>query len=635
MLLLVIFANLGMVTMIDSAVRDASEREVANWVVGMPPATVDRLLESGDESLGSALSDLLRPDMPQSVTVFDLAGTPVNRFGIGQTGSAPIELPVADPLVLEVARTGQTRTELVDGAEGSGARSRLADVYIPARAANGEIEAVLKVQLDRTLILKSLYGAAIALGVTLSVTFTLVMTGLYAAFVRKRRAERRVRERAEYLAKYDQLSGVLNRTGVSDQLENAPFELADAAILYVDIDHFKNINDTHGHKAGDAFVRHVGAVLRASCARDSIIGRLGGDEFIAIVRCTDVAAAVALADEVQARVAQPIHSEGKMISTSVSIGIAYGGSAEMTFDERAHRADLALYQAKLDGRSTHCVFTDELERRIQRRRCVESSLVSGLEAGLFDVYFQPLIDGASLACVGFEALLRLTGKDGEPVAPAEFVPIAESIGVIGQLGAWVLERAVETAASWPAPLFVAVNLSPRQFDGGDLTGIVRGALERTGLTASRLELEVTESLLLDNTERVGQQLAELRALGVSVAMDDFGTGHSGLGTLWRFGFDKLKIDRSFVVSLESGGDRARNILDTIIALGHRLNMVVTAEGIETPAQARILSELACDQLQGYLFGRPMPAEQLPRDLFQPRRLHRQPELPVLRDGTNG
>ena len=634
-LLMVLGASYGLIATIDYAVRDASEREASQWVGELSPSTLAWLFAPDGEDTGAALHDVFRRDVPQRITVFDTAGAPINRFGAGQAAADAADRLAPDPMAIAVIETGKPLSSLAAQSDASGALSRLAEVYIPRRDATGQIEGVIKLQFDRTETLQSLHTAAIVLSIVLSLVFAVVMFGLYAAFVAKRRQERRAVERAEYLATYDQLSGVLNRTGVLEQVDAAPFPLADAAVFYIDIDHFKQINDAHGHKAGDAVVQHVGAALKACCGPDSITGRLGGDEFVAIVRCADVAAAETLARRLRAWASQPIRSEGELIRTSLSIGIAYGGDPSMNFAERAHRADIALYQAKLDGRHTQCLFTEDLEQAIQRRRCIESSITTGLERGMFDVHFQPLVDRRTRACVGFEALLRLTGPQGEAVSPAEFIPIAESMGAISRLGAFVLERAAQAAADWPAPLFVAVNLSPRQFDDGTITHVVRGVLQRTGLAASRLELEVTETLVMENTESVGRQLSDLRALGVSVAMDDFGTGHSGLGTLWRFGFDKLKIDRSFIAGLETGGARAREILDTIIALGHRLNMVVTAEGIETTEQARVLSELACDQLQGFLFGVPMPADQLPRDLFAFRRHTDPPAIAALRDGTTG
>lgn len=236
--------------------------------------------------------------------------------------------------------------------------------------------------------------------------------------------------------------------------------------------------------------------------------------------------------------------------------------------------------------------------------------MGGIANGLFAVHFQPLMRQATGECVGFEALLRLTTPEGESIAPAEFIPIAESIGAIQQVGAWVLARAAEAALDWPEPLFVAVNLSARQFDDKDLVGIVERVIKDSGLDPRRLELEVTESLLMANTESVGDQLAALRALGVSIAMDDFGTGYSSLGYLWKFGFDKLKIDQSFTANPGEDGSRAREILDSIILLGHRLNMIVTAEGVETEAQAKILAGLSCDQFQGFLYAKPMPQSDL-------------------------
>jgi predicted signal transduction protein with EAL and GGDEF domain len=305
-------------------------------------------------------------------------------------------------------------------------------------------------------------------------------------------------------------------------------------------------------------------------------------------------------------VGAPLTAGAHQITTTVSVGTAifpqHGGNvAEMT-----KAADLALYTAKSDGRDMCRMYHPDMDAALQIRQKIEKALRRAVAAESFTLHFQPIVRAEEKKLLGFEVLLRLESETGEEIPPTAFIPIAEGMGLISQIGSWVIKKACKAAIEWPDYLTVSVNMSPRQFENGELCAIVADALRESGLAPHRLELEITEGLLVADTEGVMTQLRQLKALGVLIAMDDFGTGYSSLSYLWRFPFDKLKIDRSFMEVLVDGDEHVGNILNTIVSLGRTLNLKVTAEGVETQEQADFLKGLNCDQLQGYHFGRPMP-----------------------------
>jgi diguanylate cyclase (GGDEF)-like protein len=390
------------------------------------------------------------------------------------------------------------------------------------------------------------------------------------------------------------------------------------AIHYVDVDRFKDVNDTLGHDTGDDLVREIGRRLQAAAGEADVVARIGGDEFALVQRrATRHEEVIAFAERLIARVAEPCVARGHEIAATASIGTLWMPPP----DEHRHdpqrdggvdavlalkRADIAMYKAKSLGRNRFCVFDPSMDSELQERRRIEQRIRHAVLHDGFDLHFQPLFDASDRSLTGFEALLRLPVGDGTTISPAAFIPVAEDMGLISTIGAGVLLRACEAARHWPEPLRVAVNLSPAQFADGSIVAAVRDALQRSGLAPHRLELEITEGLLLTSTESVMRDLAELKAMGTAIVMDDFGTGYSSLSYLWRFPFDKIKIDRSFIGALNAGDETVRNIVRTIVSLGRSLRMRVTAEGVETDGQANYLSALACDQLQGFLLGRPVP-----------------------------
>jgi predicted signal transduction protein with EAL and GGDEF domain len=359
---------------------------------------------------------------------------------------------------------------------------------------------------------------------------------------------------------------------------------------------------------GDDLLRAAAGRLRAAARTGDLLGRLGGDEFVVAQRGVGGAkGAEALAGDIVKKVSQPYTLGGHDVATSASIGVALAPQDGADSAALLRCADLALYTAKASGRRCFRLFDPEMDDELKERRRIERAIREATAAESFELHFQPLVDTATDALVGFEALLRLPKGDGEAISPAVFVPIAEEMGLISRIGAWVVRRACTVAATWPEYLTVSVNLSPAQFDDAGIVEVVRAALEESGLEPRRLELEITEGLLLNDTELVIGQLRDLKALGVSIAMDDFGTGYSSLSYLWRFPFDKIKIDRSFMRASQEDGQNVSDILRTIIALGHSLDMQVTTEGVETRNQAELLRDLECDYTQGYHFGRPMHA----------------------------
>ncbi len=419
--------------------------------------------------------------------------------------------------------------------------------------------------------------------------------------------------RLAHAAHHDALTGLPNRTLFRKELE-ARIAVARAAgpyvaILLLDLDGFKNVNDTLGHATGDALLREVAERLSRLAGPDDLVCRLGGDEFIILSAAPSEGEACGFAEEVIAEIGLPYLLAERELSIATSIGLALSQPG-FGPEELLKHADLALYEAKRLGRGRVCVFRPELHTRIHDRTSFEADLQKALANGEMDVFYQPVVDAHSRAVCGYEALMRWNHPLRGQVPPSDFIPIAEETGIIQELGEWVLRTACADAARWPAPLKVAVNLSPVQFRSKALVQTVMSALAHTRLDPGRLELEITESVLLDRNEDTLQTLRSLKALGIQIAMDDFGTGYSSLGSLRGFPFDKIKIDRSFIRDVTTGSD-AIAIVELVIGVARSLGMATTAEGIETEEQFECLKRLGCDQMQGYLFGRPMPLRDLP------------------------
>ncbi|RYE88677.1 MAG: EAL domain-containing protein [Hyphomicrobiales bacterium] len=429
---------------------------------------------------------------------------------------------------------------------------------------------------------------------------------------------RKIEARFAYLARHDALTGLPNRVHFREYMEESldRSHAKPLVLLSLDLDGFKAINDNLGHPAGDALLQQVARRLEASADDADIVARLGGDEFAIAVEQSDHLQLAALAERVVESLNKPFDVDGHAIVISVSVGIASTADLAAVVrqdmpDSLLKNADLALYRAKADGRGTYRFFEAEMDARLQARRRLELDLRTALANREFELAFQPLVDtrGGGARVSGFEALLRWHHPARGLVSPAEFIPVAEEIGVIKDIGAWVLEAACKEAATWPNEIKVAVNLSPVQFASNTLVDLVAHALDASGLAPSRLELEITESLLLQDNAGVLATLHRLRHLGAQIAMDDFGTGYSSLSYLQRFPFDKIKIDQAFIRQLSETSD-SKAIVRAVIGLGRSLGISILAEGVETLEQLTILQQEGCHDVQGYLFSRPRPADEV-------------------------
>jgi diguanylate cyclase (GGDEF)-like protein len=439
-----------------------------------------------------------------------------------------------------------------------------------------------------------------------------------------RRSEAQARDRAQqlelqsreiaHIAHHDILTGLANRVLLHERIDQA-FARArrdreSFAVLCVDLDRFKVANDTLGHQAGDALLRQVAGRL-GQCVREvDTVARVGGDEFVVLQ--ANVAGAedvTPLAVRILRSVSAPYDVDGNPVVISASIGIAVAPFDGTDADKLLSHADLALYRAKANGRNDFCFFDMEMEQTAQHRSRIELELREALAKDEFELWYQPWVDITNGRIVGCEALLRWRHPVRGLMGPMDFIPIAEETGLIGRLGDWVLRGACRDAAGWPADIKLAVNLSAAQFVGGNLYTTVLGALAESGLDARRLELEITETLIIEDFEGTRDALSQMRRRGISIALDDFGTGYSSLTHLRQLLFNRIKIDKSFIAEMTTRGDCVA-IVSAVIALGHSLGVSITAEGVETRDQLDMLRAAGCTEMQGYLFGRPRPGAEI-------------------------
>ncbi|WP_426612759.1 bifunctional diguanylate cyclase/phosphodiesterase [Bradyrhizobium sp. McL0616] len=423
----------------------------------------------------------------------------------------------------------------------------------------------------------------------------------------------RADERIAHMAHYDALTDLPNRVLMRGHLERRVAELAQGhpfAILYIDVDEFKGVNDSLGHEVGDELLRQVANRLRACVSGNDLVARLGGDEFAIIKAGTcDKAELTALADQILTTLRMPVDCKGQEIATDASIGIAIAPDHGDNLDDLLKRADLAMYAAKSEGRGTFRIFVPEYDAKARLRRQLELDLRQALARGEFEVHYQPLVDLAANVVTGCEALLRWRHPERGMVSPVDFIPVAEDTGQISEIGEWVLRQACTEAASWPGDIHIAVNVSPVQFRSKTLALKVAAALAESGLAPGRLELEITETVLIRDDEEALTILQQLRELGVRIALDDFGTGYSSLSYLHRFPFDKIKIDRSFISDIGEPEDSSP-IVQAVVHMAAARHMATTAEGVETEAQRDVLRKLGCSQMQGWLFSPAVPAAKL-------------------------
>jgi diguanylate cyclase (GGDEF)-like protein len=517
---------------------------------------------------------------------------------------------------VEAARSVSTRLPVVDTMNGVTPErpSFYARAYLPV-IADQRVIAIVGAYVDQTeqrdQFYRAFLKAATALCLLTGLSFAIPAIAWYRRTKEKQEGDRRIR----FLAHHDALTGLTNRPYLIEKLEKAlavlPARGGCLAVHFIDVDRFKEVNDSLGHDGGDFLLKTVAERLRAVIRVDDVVARLGGDEFVVVQNgAVGDDDAESFARRVAAALTATVKFKEHEILATVSIGVALaprdGNSPERLFKS----ADLALYKSKADGRNCVRLFLPEMDSELRARIELERNVRGAVLHDRFELHYQPIFEMSGRRLIGFEALIRLLAEDGTLIPPLVFIPVAEDLRLIDKIGAWVLREACRTAATWPGHLTVAVNLSPAQFLMGSVGDIVAAALKEAGLAPHRLELEITETLLLSNTEGILAELRTLKAMGVTIVMDDFGTGYSSLSYLWRFPFDKIKIDRSFMQGFDGSGRDAGTVVKTIIALGRELHMRVTVEGVETATQAAFLDQVDGDQAQGFFFGRPVTAAEV-------------------------
>lgn len=460
--------------------------------------------------------------------------------------------------------------------------------------------------------------------VLLTVILPLVACGVFGAgilsnqmFKRLRRASEELAQReakSRHASRHDALSGLPNRMHMLEKVEewlargNLSLNGRRAVAAYVDIDKFKDINDTLGHEIGDKLVRAVAERLRARLRAGDFIARFGGDEFTILCLAEDEQGGKRLAERISAAFTEPFSIDGQSMRVKASIGIAMAPDHGTTTDELMRHADIALYDAKRHGRDRAIFFTADMARDVETRRAIEVDLRAAIERNELRLQYQPIVSCRTGEIAGAEALLRWRHPERGDVPPSTFIPIAEDSGFMATLGTWMLDRAAHDVKRWP-DLDISVNLSPLQFRQTDLPKIMRGLVETHGLVPQRFVLEITEGVLLEANASTTSTLDALRAMGFQIALDDFGTGYSSLRYLCNFKFNKIKIDRSFLADASSS-ETSRTIVKSVASLGRGLGMEIVAEGVETEYQAQLMSLFGCTELQGYYFSRPVEVEQL-------------------------
>ncbi|MFM2274992.1 MAG: hypothetical protein RL211_864 [Pseudomonadota bacterium] len=477
-----------------------------------------------------------------------------------------------------------------------------------------KIVGIIEVHIDQSH--RAANATQALLRIAAGVTILLVLIGSVATYqyVLRLKKQRKAEDKVHYLAHHDVLSGAMNRASFNNALGMAARSKSAGgpgfSLLRIDLDRFKEVNDSLGHALGDEALRLTTQRLKACLRESDKVARLGGDEFAVLLMGEAVQSTVTpFAKRIRDTLAEPIELSGHEVLCGASIGIVMNGSDGSEPDDLMTKADQALFRAKKLCRGSYAYYDDALDRQMQAKRELTRDLRQAISTGQLLVYYQPQYGNDGDLLIGYEALVRWKHPKLGMVTPGEFIPLAETSGLIDEIGLWVLQQACKDAQTWPSTLTVAVNLSANQFAGGKLVKQVARALQDSGLAPERLGLEITESLLMTSSDRIMETLRQLAALGVSIAMDDFGTGYSSLAYLWRFPFDKVKIDQVFTRNL-TDDPKVAVIVHSIIMLAHSLGMTVNAEGVETRAQISVLRELGCDELQGFFLGRPTPPTDL-------------------------
>ncbi len=533
----------------------------------------------------------------------EAAPLPVRRLRIGDHQGDALGAQIRERVMLGKTAVRLQREPL------AGRPAVYSEAYLPV-VKGGKVQRVLEVFVDQTDLAAST-RAGFARVTTIVGGFLAIFMGIAVYQSRGRlRAARQARAKFQELAHADPLTGSLNRVSFNEILEKAANKRGKGgpgfALLCIDLDNFKEINDTLGHAAGDQALREAHQRIANAVRDGDHVARLGGDEFAVLLMNVQKRAVVAtLAHRVVQRLGEPLHQGGMQFSFGGSVGIALFSADATTPDELMAKADLALYRAKETARGYFTFYDAEMDVKLQSSRELLRDLNQAIAANQLEVHYQGLFEPDADTLIGYEALLRWHHPTRGMISPAEFIGLAEDHGLIGKIGHWVLAQACHDASQWPASLSVHVNVSPAQFADTQLVSKILAVLKETGLPAKRLGLEITESLLVNNTEQVSRVLGELTKAGVSLAMDDFGTGYSSLAYLWRFPFDKVKIDRAFTSNLDNNA-KVAVIVRSIISLAHALDIRVNAEGVESEQQTNVLRMMGCDELQGFGLGKPLP-----------------------------
>lgn len=616
------FVGLNAINDMERSQADAAARSFGKYLVQQVPS-LDRILTGR---------------MPPSMSLVVLRGVkPIGRVieyrlydQDGQLRADSYRHSRGQPILTEQARSPEALALLVEGKQHftinsgteSNAQSYYSQIMVPLISASGRTMGVLEVTSDETETWPGMFARfrSVILQVGILIVLAFGIPGIL--YLRNSGQLKLLAHRLRHSSEYDELTGTLNRAtfnrAVQDLIDATADRGLSVAVHFIDIDRFKDVNDNLGHAVGDAVLQQVTQRLRRLTGGRPCVARLGADEF-AICQTYFVSTPQVVpefANDVIKAISEPMMVGAHAVQIGASVGYCYYPRDGKTVPDIIRAADIALFKAKQSSRGSAVAFVPAMEEERQTRQNIEARLRAALANGEFDIHFQPLYEVATDRLRGFEALLRLSDNNGRPISPADFIPIAEETGLIQPIGDWALREACRMATQWPADLMVAVNLSAAQFASGSLADSIQDALVRTGLPANRLELEVTESLLITDPEKVLAQLNAIKAAGASVALDDFGTGYSSLSYLWQFPFNKLKVDKSFMKELAVEGSKSREILATIIALGKVLDMKITAEGVETIEQAAVLRALKCDLVQGYLFGRPMRAIDVAATIIQ-------------------
>jgi len=599
----------------DHLLYENATRTAQNWAQYLA-ANVSDLEQIAAGETPSSASTVFFEATRKSGEVFRY--TIFNRYGYSILVADRDKVTPVDLSKYDVAAANAIKEDrpIVDAKEGQGPDqpAYFAEAYVPVRVA-GRPVAVVAAHVNQTAEHAGYYRTFLLAAVTLcgltALSFGVPAIAWYQRTREKQQADRRI----QFLAHHDVLTGLPNRARLIERLDAVLAVLPSIggmiAVHFIDIDHFKQVNDTLGHDGGDFLLGTIGERLSAMVRIEDMVARLGGDEFVVVqTGVADKQQAEAFAQRIAEALSVLFFYKEQEIRPSYTIGVALAPADGATPERLLKCADLALYSGKKAGRDCVRFFAPEMDEALQKRITLEKIIRDAVAHEGLVLHYQPVFEMANKHLVGFEALVRLPAPDGTLIPPDAFLPLAEEMRLIDKLGAWVLREACRTATSWPEHLTVAVNLSPAQFESGSIEYAVAEALQSSGLKPHRLELEITESLLLGNTEANMATLKKLKAMGVSIVMDDFGTGYSSLSYLWKFPFDKIKIDRSFMESFERSERDVETVVKSIIALGREMHMRVTVEGIETSDQVDFLQRADGDLVQGFYFGRPIPASEI-------------------------